>query len=311
MAWLYPSATPTQTLPPTTSATATEKPPPTPSATATASPTAAATATPTSRPLSVTVTLDQTEVVQGHSMAVRARANRACDVWGEIEGRAVGFASKDGLEHVAYLGVSATADVPQSLRVTARSTDGQQVTLASVLQIADGGYGSEALRFTTEIAKLLDPEITGPELLRIAPVYATFTADVLWEGVFDWPVEGPVTSRFGTRRQYGDRFRSYHTGMDIDGETGDPIRSPARGVVRLAEELQVRGGAIIVDHGAGVLTGYYHLSRIDVAVGQEVLRGDVLGAMGSTGLVTGSHLHWELRVGGVAVEPREWTEKAF
>ena len=312
IAWLYPSATPTETLLPTSTATQTESPTLTPSATATASPLPTATVTATTQPLSVTVSLDQLEVTQGRTLVVRASTNRPSTVEGEFEERPIRFLSRDGRDHVAYLGVSATAKVMlQPLRLTARSKDGQQVTLASALRVSDGGYGSETLRFTTEIAKLLDPEITRPELLRLAPVYATFTSDVLWRGAFDWPIEGPVTSRYGTRRQYGDRLRSYHTGMDIDGETGDAIRSPARGVVRLAEELKVRGGAIVVDHGAGVVSGCYHLSRIDVVAGQEVARGEVLGAMGSTGLVTGSHLHWELRVGGVAVSPLEWTERAF
>ena len=83
--------------------------------------------------------------------------------------------------------------------------------------------------------------------------------------------------------------------------------APARGIVRLAEELDVRGNMVILDHGLGVMSGYCHLSRIDVAPGDTVQRGQQIGLMGSTGLVTGSHLHWEMRVGGVPVSAREWT----
>jgi murein DD-endopeptidase MepM/ murein hydrolase activator NlpD len=74
----------------------------------------------------------------------------------------------------------------------------------------------------------------------------------------------------------------------------------------LAEPLQIRGNAVIVDHGRGVMTGYWHLSQIDVTVGQHLDRGDLLGHVGNTGLSTGAHLHWELRVLGVQVDPLQW-----
>ncbi|MBC7257258.1 MAG: M23 family metallopeptidase, partial [Chloroflexi bacterium] len=93
------------------------------------------------------------------------------------------------------------------------------------------------------------------------------------------------------------------------GETGDPVQAPAAGIVALAEVLQVRGGTVILDHGAGVLSGYFHLQSIAVREGETVEPGTLLGEIGSTGLSTGSHLHWEMRIGGIAVDPREWLER--
>jgi murein DD-endopeptidase MepM/ murein hydrolase activator NlpD len=81
--------------------------------------------------------------------------------------------------------------------------------------------------------------------------------------------------------------------------------------VVLAEPLDVRGNAVILDHGLGVFTGFWHLSRIDVTVGQMVGRGEVVGLVGNTGLSTGPHLHWEMRVLGVPVDPFQWTRVAF
>jgi murein DD-endopeptidase MepM/ murein hydrolase activator NlpD len=89
------------------------------------------------------------------------------------------------------------------------------------------------------------------------------------------------------------------------------VVAAAAGVVALAEPLAVRGNAVIIDHGAGVLSGYYHLDRIVVNAGQTVAQGELIGEVGSTGLSTGSHLHWELRVGGVAVLPSEWVERTW
>jgi murein DD-endopeptidase MepM/ murein hydrolase activator NlpD len=87
------------------------------------------------------------------------------------------------------------------------------------------------------------------------------------------------------------------------------VLSPAKGRVVLAEPLQVRGNAVILDHGRGVMTGYWHLSRIDVSVGQEVEAGDLLGLVGNTGLSTGAHLHWEVRVMGIQVDPLQWVRE--
>ncbi len=95
----------------------------------------------------------------------------------------------------------------------------------------------------------------------------------------------------------------------MDGEPGDPVFAAAEGGVVLAEPLQVRGGTVIVDHGLGVYSNYCHLSDLAVEQGETVSRGQLIGYMGSTGLATGTHVHWELRVGGVAVDPFEWTRR--
>jgi murein DD-endopeptidase MepM/ murein hydrolase activator NlpD len=256
--------------------------------------------------------VDPSQVVQGHTALVRVYTNRPCHVSGLIEDRPLPFVTRQGVVHIALVGVRAVATLEmQPLRLAIRALDGQQVTLVTHVQPVQGDFAHELLHFSPEVARLLDPEITRPELLRLARVYAAFSPNIEWEGAFDWPFDGPITSEFGTTRSYAGALPTYHTGIDIDGETGDIVRACARGAVALAEVLQVRGGSVIIDHGAGVLTGYYHLSAIDVVVGQKVDRGDPLGEMGDTGLATGSHLHWELRVGGVAVSPREWTLRSF
>src|SRR5690606_17386730 len=113
-----------------------------------------------------------------------------------------------------------------------------------------------------------------------------------------------TTSPFGTRRSYNSGpVASYHEGQDFAVPEGVPVLAPGNGTVALAEALNVRGNAVILDHGQGVFTGYWHLSELLVAPGQEVALGDVVGISGNTGLSTGAHLHWELRVYGVAVDP--------
>src|SRR5690606_32787201 len=96
-----------------------------------------------------------------------------------------------------------------------------------------------------------------------------------------------------------------------DGDIGDEILAAAAGRVVLAEKLTVRGNTVFLDHGAGVVTGYFHMSEIAVQPGQFVEPGELLGKVGATGLVTGPHLHWEVRVNGLWVDPTPWLERTF
>jgi murein DD-endopeptidase MepM/ murein hydrolase activator NlpD len=118
-----------------------------------------------------------------------------------------------------------------------------------------------------------------------------------------------ITSTFGTRRSYNNGpATSFHGGTDFGGGVGVPIYAPAPGTVVLAELLTVRGYAVLVDHGLGLFSGYWHNDRLAVSEGQQVETGDLIAYMGSTGLVTGPHLHWEMRLQGIAVEPMQWIE---
>jgi murein DD-endopeptidase MepM/ murein hydrolase activator NlpD len=123
-----------------------------------------------------------------------------------------------------------------------------------------------------------------------------------------------VTSNFGTRRLYrypSTQFYGYHEGTDFNGRIGSPVYAPAAGVVVLAEPLYLRGNALVIDHGWGVYTGYWHLSQIDVEVGQRVAPGEQIALVGSTGRSTGAHLHWDLWVNGTNVGALQWTEQVF
>jgi murein DD-endopeptidase MepM/ murein hydrolase activator NlpD len=105
------------------------------------------------------------------------------------------------------------------------------------------------------------------------------------------------------RSVFNNEARAPHRGIDFRGATGTPVRAPARGVVVLAAPLYFSGSTVVLDHGLGVFSMLAHLSRIDVKPGTIVVGGDVVGAIGATGRVTGPHLHWTLRIGAAAVDP--------
>lgn len=114
---------------------------------------------------------------------------------------------------------------------------------------------------------------------------------------FMWPLNGAITS------YYGPRWGSMHTGIDIDGVTGQPIVASKDGVVSMAAPFSGYGNAVIIDHEGGIQTLYGHMSAFAVSAGQSVSQGQVVGYVGCTGSCTGDHLHFEVRVGGSPVDP--------
>ncbi|MGC8904829.1 LysM peptidoglycan-binding domain-containing M23 family metallopeptidase [Thermus sp.] len=178
--------------------------------------------------------------------------------------------------------------------------DGERVEVP--LRVAPGGYPQETLRLSPALEALLkDP---GLKAEREKVVAACPKEGALPSGLaFRLPLSGRITSPFGVRRRYGDLFTSYHEGLDYAALEGTPVRAVAGGVVVLSERLKVRGEAVVVAHGAGLCTGYWHLKERRVRLGERVQAGQVVGLLGSTGLSTGPHLHLEARLFGVPVDP--------
>ncbi|MEL6369871.1 MAG: M23 family metallopeptidase [Pseudomonadota bacterium] len=126
-----------------------------------------------------------------------------------------------------------------------------------------------------------------------------------WAAGFDWPVIGRISSVFGSQRILNGEPKRPHSGVDVAAPTGTTIRAPAGGIVRLAEtDMYFEGGLVLLDHGHWLESAFLHLSRIDVAPGQRVEKGDVIGAVGSTGRSTGPHLHWSIKWQGELVDPQ-------
>ncbi|MBX2837462.1 MAG: peptidoglycan DD-metalloendopeptidase family protein [Gammaproteobacteria bacterium] len=118
-----------------------------------------------------------------------------------------------------------------------------------------------------------------------------------------WPVAGPISSPFGLRRFYNEQPRRPHGGIDIAAPEGTPIHAPADGVVIDTGDYFFNGNSVFLEHGLGLQTFYAHMSRITVNTGDVVKAGDVIGAIGATGRVTGPHLHWSVGLNNTWVNP--------
>jgi murein DD-endopeptidase MepM/ murein hydrolase activator NlpD len=136
----------------------------------------------------------------------------------------------------------------------------------------------------------------------IRSVLDTASAEWLIDTAFRAPRPLDVTSPYGVERVFNGELRSRHTGLDLRGAPGEPVRAAARGRVMIARDLYFSGNGVYLDHGRGVYTGYFHLSRITVEEGEMVEAGQLVGEVGATGRVTGPHLHWSLWVGGKSLD---------
>lgn len=179
---------------------------------------------------------------------------------------------------------------------------------SQTIKVRDGNYQFE--RVPVDLPEEL---IRSVELEQLAAIVSENTGEKLWQGLFQLPTPfGDINSSFGTRRSYnGSPYDYYHGGIDFGGGTGTPIYAPANGVVAYVGELEIRGYTTIINHGWGIYTGYFHQSEILVNKGDMIVPGEVIGIVGNTGNSSGAHLHWELWVGGIQVDPLEWLNTAF
>jgi murein DD-endopeptidase MepM/ murein hydrolase activator NlpD len=158
--------------------------------------------------------------------------------------------------------------------------------------------------FEAALARALgeNPAATADAAPAGAPDVQTFPA-ATGSGTLTLPVTGPVTSPFGARTSPTTGAQEFHEGIDIGAAQGTPIRAAASGTVTFAGQMSGYGNVVIVQHAGGLQTRYAHQSAMSVTAGQTVAAGEVIGAVGATGEATGPHLHFEVRLNGVAVDP--------
>jgi hypothetical protein len=183
--------------------------------------------------------------------------------------------------------------------------DGSKTTRGGQVTVAGGGFIAESFTLPGNLNYLLRDDVQANEDDRLTTVYSIITPTRYWDGQFTPPIPSPVVvSLFGTVRTYTNTGTvRRHTGIDFRASVGTPVLAAANGRVALSRPMDIHGNNIVIDHGWGIYSEYAHLSERYVVPGQFVLQGDVIGMSGNTGRSTGPHVHWEIAVGGVWVNP--------
>ncbi len=198
----------------------------------------------------------------------------------------------------------------RQLTVTAVDELGRESVFTRSITVTPLSSEVEVLQLADDVLALRTPDNQTTEEARLAEVLSGAAEEPLWRDRFLLPSQGVLTSGFGDARRYGPGGPvSRHVGSDVGAPSGTPIVASNDGVVLLAENLPLSGGLTVIDHGGGVTSHYKHQSLIRVLPGDRVRRGDVIGDIGSTGISTGPHLHWEMQVGGVVTNPLAWIDR--
>jgi murein DD-endopeptidase MepM/ murein hydrolase activator NlpD len=211
------------------------------------------------------------------------------------------------LRSLAAVPLGEVAAVPLDLTVI--FADGREEVVRASVPVTPGQYNHSRLTVAPELGRPPDAAQVARrerEQRRAAEVSANaHRTQRLWGGEVVLPkAVRRITSGFGDGRVFNGQVSSRHTGLDLDGATGDTVVAPARGRVELVDEFELAGNVVYINHGAGLVTAYFHLSQQLVAEGDVVEVGTPIGRVGATGRVTGPHLHWVVRYGQTSVDPR-------
>ncbi len=263
--------------------------------------------------------ISSASVAQGGAFSVSLKADKIAAASVSFNGRDYPMIESDGVWHsvigagqrIGSQAVLAAGTYPVTVRYQragARkvSSESLEVTVAPV------DFPTDRLTLTNAQMGLVTPEVEQSEAARLSQAYGGFTPEQLWRGPFELPVQGRVTTVFGDHVAYnGGPPIDSHPGVDIAVPLGTPAHASAAGTVSWTGQLPDHGNGVIIDHGLGVFTGYFHLSQIDARIGQRVQEGEPIGLVGSSGLSTGPHLHWEVAVGGVNVDGLQFLEQTL
>lgn len=277
------------------------------------------------------LTVSPLPLSQGDTISIKVKTKQPITLSGKLNDQDLHFYSSDNLNYFALVGIHAMAPTGTT-EFSLEGSDGSAKVFSYTqnLLLVSGIFDTDPVIHVDPA--MIDPAVTSPELDKITALISVISPQKYWDGLFlspdtDYALEIPnyeakkeITSFFGTRRTYNDDpTKTFHTGVDFGGGVGLPVVATAAGKVVFAGPLEVRGNATIIDHGLGVFSAYYHQSEILVKTGDMVQKGQQIGKVGNTGRVdraneyagAGAHLHWEIWVNGIQVDPLQWIKTDY
>ena len=264
-------------------------------------------------PLFIELRIDSLPLIQGKTVEIFAIGESGLQISGKLAGNSLNFFPLQDGQYFALQGIhSMTQPGLNRFELSIEKTGSPDYEFSQMVYVQPGNYPEDPPLNVDPTT--IDPVNTKPEDDQIRQITSVINPERLWGGMFRDPVDEPVCikSRYGNRRSYnGGPFSYFHTGLDYGVCANRNIYAPAAGTVVFTGLLTVRGNATIIDHGQGIFTGYWHQQEIGVKTGDHVESGQLIGQIGDTGRVTGPHLHWEIWVNGVQVDPSQWLEKTY
>ena len=254
------------------------------------------------------MTVSPAEARQGDILVVRVTVPEAPETLrGTFAGRPLLFVPEGEGAYRALVGID-LQHLPGIYSVTLHwRAQEAEVTHELPVPVRDGAFPIQRL---TLPPRMVDPDPTDLPRIReeqelLETLFAHADGIPQFAGLFVLPLDPAFqpSGTFGRRRLLNGRLRSPHTGEDFPAPVGTPVLATNRGLVAYAGEMYFAGRSVILDHGLGLYTLYYHLDSIAVEPGEMVARGQLLGRVGTTGRVTGPHLHWGARLGPTRVDP--------
>lgn len=248
--------------------------------------------------------------VQGRLFRVVVTAQRPDSLMG-VRGRFAGQplhfyrVAEKQLAALAAAPIDTVGDL--TMPIVARWENGSWDSLSVAVRVQAGSYRLDRLTVAPRYGAPPDSATLARmrrESARARAVsLASHNTPRLWGDSVTHPRDTRITSGFGNGREFNGQVTSRHMGTDFAGDVGAPVRAAARGVVALVDAFHLGGNVVYIDHGAGLVTAYLHLSEQLVAEGDTVEAGQIIGRVGATGRVTGPHLHWIVRYGSITVDP--------
>ena len=250
---------------------------------------------------------------QGQTTTVRIQTNEPISVTGSLAGHTLNFYQAANGDYVAVQGIYGREEPGLAeFEVYIQGEDALIDGYTQYMLVDAVNFGKLANIFVDPI--MIDPEVTEPEEDFLLSILSSITPVQYWDGPFSALTDEPcINAPYGTSRSYNNgAYYNFHTGVDFGVCAQNlNIYAPAPGTIIYAGPLNVRGNATFIDHGQGVISGIYHQSEILVSAGDQVDQGTLIGQIGNTGRSTGPHLHWDLWVGGMQVDPLEWLNYSF
>ena len=261
-----------------------------------------------SEPATISVTAANQQFAQGGIFRIHVQATKAIkSIEAEFDKKELIFFQQVGDRlWMALAGIDLETPAGEHLlQGNIRFTDDQSQRIHRAIRVLSRKFPEQRITVDEKYVtlSLADQKRAEEESKRLEALWATASNEQLWNGRFLKPLESDLTSGFGRRRIVNNQPRSPHAGVDFKASAGTPIQAANAGKVVLAANLFFSGNTVVIDHGLGLYTYYAHCATLGAQEGDKIRKGQVLGTVGSTGRVTGPHLHWSCRLSGARVDP--------